>query len=83
MHVSKCIGQEWVLAALNTFDLTLASLLGRSKLSFKIGCCDGVWGGGWFQDCLLTTYGYGKELQMHGRECAGHQQVHATIICSK
>jgi len=72
MHGSKCIGQEWVLAALNTFDLTLARLIGRSKLSFKIGCSDGVWDGGWFQDCFSLAYGYGKELQMHGRECAGH-----------
>ena len=57
MHGSKCIVQEWV-HAVKTFDLTLASLLGRSKLSFKIGCSDGVWGGGWFQDYLLTTYRY-------------------------
>ena len=66
MHGSKCIGQEWVHAALNTFDLTLASLLGRSKLSFKLGCSDGVWGGVGFKTICSLPMGMEKNYRCMG-----------------
>ena len=82
MHGSKCIGQQWVHATLNTSDVRCGRLLEHSNFIAKIGCSDGVWGGGWFQDCFSVAYGYGKDEQMHGSKCIGQQWVHATLNTS-
>ena len=37
MHGSKCIGQEWVLATLNMFELTLASCKNPQNLATREG----------------------------------------------
>jgi len=70
MHGSKCIGQEWVHATLNTLDLSLARLLKHSNFSDKRGCCEGAWIRGWFHDRFSVAYGYRKEGQMHSLEAS-------------
>ena len=80
MHGSKCIGQQCVHAAQNTSGLRCARLLEHSDFSAKIGCCNGLWGGGWFQDGFSVAYGNRKEGQMYGSKCIGQQWAHSTLM---
>ena len=44
-----------------------------------MGCLGVGLGGRWLPGCSVTTYGYGKGVQMHGGRFIGAQSVHATM----